>query len=131
MKPPALDLTRLDALLEYSRSIAFGDWVASASGPDLHQAHHALENFAVLCADRLFRWRRPGHHWFRRLVELSPRASKGATEMSAFLGTLVIAGAVSLVLMLAGVLADWAWPLLENRARRTKRQATYIRRNQS
>jgi len=55
MTAPALDLTRLDDLLEYSRSIAFGDWVASASGPDLHQAHHALENFAVLCASELAR----------------------------------------------------------------------------
>lgn len=55
MTAPALDLTRLDDLLEFSRSIAFGDWVASASGQELHQAHHALENFAVLCSSELSR----------------------------------------------------------------------------
>lgn len=44
--------------------------------------------------------------------------------MSAFLGTLVIAGAVSLVLMLAGVVADWIWPWLERFGRSERRQAT-------
>ena len=55
MTATALDLTRLDDLLEFSRSIAFGDWVDSASGSDLHQAHHALENLAVQCASELSR----------------------------------------------------------------------------
>ena len=55
MTAPALDLTRLDALLEYSRSIAFGDWVENACGEDLYWAHHALDNFAVQCASELSR----------------------------------------------------------------------------
>lgn len=38
--------------------------------------------------------------------------------MSAFFGTLVIAGAVSIVLVLLGLVSDWLWPLLENRPRR-------------
>lgn len=55
MTAPALDLTRLDDLLEFSRSIAFGDWVDNASGQDLYWAHHALENLAVQCASELSR----------------------------------------------------------------------------
>lgn len=55
MTAPALDLNRLDDLLAFSRSIAFGDWVDNASGPELHQAHHALENCAVLCSSELAR----------------------------------------------------------------------------
>lgn len=55
MKSPALDLTRLDDLLEFSRYIAFGDWVDSASGPELHQDHHALENLAIQCSSELSR----------------------------------------------------------------------------
>lgn len=38
--------------------------------------------------------------------------------MSALLAVLVLTAAISMVMVVLGVLADWAWPLLENRLRR-------------
>jgi len=38
--------------------------------------------------------------------------------MSALLAVLVLTAAISMVMVVLGVLADWVWPLLENRLHR-------------